>query len=729
MSDTSKTTRKQYVKAPPVSSGDTLSKESVSVSARDTAVLSASLDRKGKAPASSVPLLTPEQRKESERMFGGIEYCLDRYFDANLDRKVQNAYKDFQKKQGQEFSRRFDAAGTVFSSANPAAAHAYARQGELTGKQVSDIISDIYHRMLSDKRFKEDVTTLSQNWRQLYVATYGKEQYVRMCKSIGGVDLADYYVGMRISDRILQRMAAMDMPKSALEYALRNGMSNSLVGLLQNLSNVKGDQKADIKDAMMKHYYDAGFGTKLLTSAVSFTMDAATTGGYSFAGGTLAKLFSSGAVALDASFQGKEAFNDGGDTLKVHEKAVSKLIFGNENDAARYRKSSKRIDTSSNEFIHLLNDDLNNKVKLKPLVVRNTFDVATQKAASVELSRALGDDGGAAYDTALAVSREYDLPVTIGTSVPQWMLNRSEKANINSASSFLAIAVEMKQKGMKSHSMNGKTMSFEEVCQRAVDYSRAAAVLHERKESVRRSSEESHSEEPSQRPAETTPTPSVMSQQQQEQQQQAQKEQLQQSDQQQDMDFSNWGSFLQDTGLGGLSQLTGNLGYTIAMLPDVLMGLFTGRNKRLTVDNSLGALAALVGGMFINGRKHPMLKMLLMGFGGLSMLSKASEEINGVGTSNPQRTYQKIADEPLNARISHPVMKGNTLLADIDGVPVVITVSGHSVDAFYKGALPLNTLANNILRTYDEQGGFDSILAANRSLEMSEVAERSRGLR
>ena len=67
--------------------------------------------------------------------------------------------------------------------------------------------------------------------------------------------------------------------------------------------------------------------------------------------------------------------------------------------------------------------------------------------------------------------------------------------------------------------------------------------------------------------------------------------------------------------------------------------------------------------------------------------------------------YEKTRErnEALDRRIQHPVMQGNTLVADIDGVPMVLTVSDVAVDAYCKGALPLNTLCNAVLRAWDHR--------------------------
>ena len=49
------------------------------------------------------------------------------------------------------------------------------------------------------------------------------------------------------------------------------------------------------------------------------------------------------------------------------------------------------------------------------------------------------------------------------------------------------------------------------------------------------------------------------------------------------------------------------------------------------------------------------------------------------------------------------MLNGNLLVATIDGVPSTVTLQNHVVDAYQKGALPLNTLANAVLAKYDEQ--------------------------
>jgi hypothetical protein len=73
-------------------------------------------------------------------------------------------------------------------------------------------------------------------------------------------------------------------------------------------------------------------------------------------------------------------------------------------------------------------------------------------------------------------------------------------------------------------------------------------------------------------------------------------------------------------------------------------------------------------------------------------------------------------------------MKGNTLVATIDNVPSVITINDDAVDAYYQGVLPLNTLANAVLRKYDEQ---QRILQENydRQIKVDERQVQSMGIK
>ena len=171
---------------------------------------------------------------------------------------------------------------------------------------------------------------------------------------------------------------------------------------------------------------------------------------------------------------------------------------------------------------------------------------------------------------------------------------------------------------------------------------------------------------------------------------------------------NGWSGLLSSFGLNGISDIGNNLGYVLAMLPDMLIGAFTGKTKSLGLKDNLMPLASIVAGMFV---RNPILKMVLVGMGGLNLLNKAGHEAignhKGEGqaqdiTTNGRTNYKVYADEPLDPRISQPQIRSNCLIATIDKVPCTIALPDKVVDAYNQGALPLNTLANAVLAKNDQ---------------------------
>ena len=179
-----------------------------------------------------------------------------------------------------------------------------------------------------------------------------------------------------------------------------------------------------------------------------------------------------------------------------------------------------------------------------------------------------------------------------------------------------------------------------------------------------------------------------------------------QPEQPQQTNQEGWTGLLSSFGLNGLSDIGNNLGYVLAMLPDMLIGAFTGKSKSLGLKDNLMPLASIVAGMFV---RNPIMKMILIGMGGLNLLNKVGHEAiddhrglsQGAGSSM-RANYKVYQDEELNARIIQPQIKGNCLIATIDKVPCTIALPDKVVDAYYQGALPLNTLANAVLAKNDQ---------------------------
>ena len=209
-----------------------------------------------------------------------------------------------------------------------------------------------------------------------------------------------------------------------------------------------------------------------------------------------------------------------------------------------------------------------------------------------------------------------------------------------------------------------------------------------------------------------------------------------QAEQPQQTNENGWEGLLANFGLDGFGDITHNLGYILAMLPDMLVGLLTGKTKSLNMDNSMIPLVSIVAGMFV---KNPILKMMLIGMGGANLLNKAGHEAlerkasegivaNGRnGTEQGQAVYRQYADEPLNPRLENPILRGSCLIVNIDRVPCTIQLPQTVVDAYQAGALPLNTLANAILAKNEQMQAVAARQYEN-NREERETVSRARGI-
>ena len=251
------------------------------------------------------------------------------------------------------------------------------------------------------------------------------------------------------------------------------------------------------------------------------------------------------------------------------------------------------------------------------------------------------------------------------------------------------------------------------------EYRKAQKVVKQQEQKEEKQSTPSESNEaaeqetPTETPASSDETPT---------------EQLAGTPEQTNMD--GWQGLLTSFGLNGISDITHNLGYVLAMLPDMLVGLFTGKTKSINLKDNMMPIVSIVAGMFV---RNPILKMVLIGMGGLNLLNKAGHEaIDNYKvqphpeTDNARTHYRVYPDEPLNGRIVNPEIRSNCLVATIDRVPCTIALPDRVVNAYTQGALPLNTLANAVLARHDQmrQMASDNYEANERQTIVRPLAQR-----
>ena len=199
--------------------------------------------------------------------------------------------------------------------------------------------------------------------------------------------------------------------------------------------------------------------------------------------------------------------------------------------------------------------------------------------------------------------------------------------------------------------------------------------------------------------------------------------------------YSGWNGLLDALGLTGGSDTFRHLGVTLATLPDMLLGIFTGRTKSVGLNKeTMMPLAALIGGSFI---KNPLLKIPLMLYGGANLVNKVGQEALAEyrqdGSQANLIRYRQYSDEELDPRVSNPHVEGNVLIVDIDHVPRIVTMPPTLADAYQSGAIPLNTLVNHILAKSDQmqQASITGQQSQeiSRQYEQSQEREQVRGIR
>ena len=206
-----------------------------------------------------------------------------------------------------------------------------------------------------------------------------------------------------------------------------------------------------------------------------------------------------------------------------------------------------------------------------------------------------------------------------------------------------------------------------------------------------------------------------------------------QSSQQSTGDYGGWNTLMQSMGLNGMGDTMNNLGFTLAMLPDMLLGIFTGKTKSIGLNQqTMMPLAALVCGSFV---KNPLLKWPLMLYGGASLFNSMGQEALSDYRNEHQTTasagrYKRYPDEELDKRITNPQIEGNVLLMDIDRVPRIVNLPQTVIEAYNEGALTLNTIANRILARADQMNTEQQrSVASSERYEQSQEREQSRGIR
>lgn len=585
--------------------------------------------------------------KHTER-FAEIERIFGDYFNSHFAPVMRDTQSYLNRKQVEEMAEYSTSMAGILSSMasaqNPMMDPYQTLKvtGEWNSKTTEDYLAMVKEKIANNKDVQVDLALMANEWRTAVVDEIGRERYDCLSEQLGS-DLAYAYTEYRIGELMMGKMVKDSMPKSSVEYIMRKAAQNTLLGLGTTLN--QSPLAAEIEQRGEAAYKPSKL-EKGTSRVIGAGIDALSLGGVG-SWTSFAKF-----VGVDLAFSALTPSQDNKGNGQSVEDCISKGVFGSEaNVFADFRKQARSIQKDENPYIIATNERLAKKIPIE------TFDFTKWMSEHTITSKPMWS----LADEKKNEERYKNVPLVI---MPEY-----REAYLNS----------LEQKQNKGSEESAST----EIAKQEVQNTTEQAVTQQIEESEM--SGQSHSEAITQ---------------------EEQGQQTVQSDTR--TNENGWNGLFSSLGLNGMGDIGRNLGYVLSMLPDILVGMFTGKTKSLDIGDNIVPMASVLAGLFV---KNPVLKMLMIGLGGANLLNKAGHEAidwkRNEGNSRPVSEnrpvqYRSYPDEPLNPRISNPILKGNNLIATIDRVPCTIQLPEKVTAAYHAGALPLNTLANAILAKSDQ---------------------------
>lgn len=596
-------------------------------------------------------------------------------------------------------------------------------------------VNDLVDRTIGEKAsgtLLNDLALLAYNWMSAAYKKLGKTKFLEMdakAQAAGYINCGQMYMVQRIEDLIIKQMARQHMSSSSIGYIIEDGvLRQSILGALQAVAYRNSAVYGKLSE-LSHEYVKAGTSVRKATRAekagawaTGIATDAVAFGGYS-SGAAAAKGLAA-SVGLDAA--AKVAFSNEGKTKKASAGDVEAArrymiysVYGSDETAEAVRSESKKWRNNATSELLTLNAHLKQKIKVSPN--RNT---SITLSASRVLSYKDNYDSRKLFWRIKVMLTRQTIPFDGTAAPPQWMRAKTESQCRAQAAWWYSLAMYLSGHKKEGSMVCGRYMTLKEIGQRAYDYAHVAnekrQAFTSARDAVNREAKLQRQE--AQRAASLQASPQVGDIRQQGSEKTvavtpsapfpqtgAQQTAQIQEGSQYALSGSGWENLMKNMGMSGLAGLGENLGYVAAMLPSLVVGIFSGTNKSFTLKQNMMPLAIIFGSLFF-GRKHPMMRLMGLLLGGGMLLDNASKEALDVGRGrmSVSRGFRKYENESLDRRLGKPVLKGCTMVLDIDGTPCCVRISDDAVLAYEQGALPLNTLANAVLRKYDEQvaGGY-----------------------
>lgn len=674
------------------------------------------------------------QKKDYSRL-SQIDYCIQNYYSRYLAGSVEKTFKEVNAKRRQESVDTLKKMSSAYSSGNAfaplsASLHvANLAQEEANkhgwNKRDDDAVAKmIAKRWLKNKNFNNDYfVLLTELYAEVLRKNGGKNsEQLRMSTA--------NYLNMRLRECMIEQLARKKMPKSSANYIVRHSISDSFWATVCDFASTSRKKGAfeDETDGKAEKLYNPSKLEKAAALVGSNAIDWVTLGGVGGTAGSATKMARSFGKFMMYDLAARKALIPATNaTIKYGTKAWNKItgdnkvisnttcmedasqeLFHDSTAAAKIMAGSKAYGRTGTELISRVNDQLSKGHKIK--VGRPTFSMEV-KAESLKLCKASAGSSKRMLKSMTTFFDRQAIPYNSNARPPQWMAAKTSKQCRAFGSYFYGIAKQCSMERREGAKVNGKYMTLKAISQRAYDYAHAAVLLDEmtvarKAENARRSQPHSH------RSGGHHYSPTSVSQSTPQYQtngiqpvvdSQAQPATGSYVKQEVNPQLSGWQKGLQNMGLGDFGTLGQNLGYVFAMLPDMLIGMFTGKNQDMRLKDNLLPFASILMGMFT---KNKLLKLMFMGMGGMSLLNNAGHAAltQREREEKKVRQYKIYQDEPLNPRIKNPVIKGKSMVCEIDGKNLVIQINkDEALYCYEKGILPLNVLANSVLKAYDRE--------------------------
>ncbi len=534
---------------------------------------------------------------------------------------------------------------------------------------LDKVIGKVKEEISSNINIQNDLKEIAKDFKSTVIKQIGVERYERASNLIKE-DLALNYIKRRVSEMTLNKFIKNFSPKTSAEYIIRRLNNESLFSLVGELTGQKSNTQLEefIEDKAIKGYSPSE--KEKAIAALSVTLfDAISLSPGSFTGAATSAI---GDSAINISKEITSKVSKREDENLTADEYLSLVVFNSKENIFSKIRAKAYKEAPTMDF-SLLNSRLQNKISIsnfKPLEFKEKVDFlntdilglnSKKETSSNDIPSVIALEGQEEY---LKEKKEEEKKVL------DFLNDNKEKEFIDDNGAIIKLKRIENNKVKYSYKTEGETQEKELSLFNAYSNIKNSVWVPKEDTTIKEDLNNTSFLNP----------------------------------QKDSSEYLSWDKILNSLGFNGTESTIHNLPYVLATLPDELLGLFTGKSNALKLKNDILPLALMAIGIFI---KNPILKMLLLVGGGLNLFNKVGKETLTQADSkygnNTSQFIKEYQDEELSFRLKEPTIKGNKFTVILDGVPRFAILPGNVERAYKEGKLPLNTLANALLKEFDKK--------------------------